>query len=134
MRSEQSWSLLDPKPVLLYLPRLDEYIVYWNGIALTHSMALCAAMEQCSGIWATPEMKTTLEQNYQKIYYAGGFDTRAWDKKVESSPIYPYVKRILAEHIKAVVENKSPAEVLSWFDYKRARHENHISQESDTNY
>jgi hypothetical protein len=86
-------------------------------------MALCAAMEHCCGIWSTPEMKTVMEQNYQKIYYAGGFDTRAWDQKVENSPIFPYVKRILADHIKTVVENKPPAEVLSWFDYKRARHE-----------
>jgi len=121
MRSEQSWSLLDPRPVLLYLPNVDEYIVYWNGIATTHSMALCAAMEQSAGIWPTPEMKSAMEQNYQKIYYAGGFETRAWDLKVSSSPIYPYVKRLLADHLKTVLENKTPAEVLTWFNYNKAR-------------
>ena len=55
MRSEHSWSLLDPKPVLLYLPKCDDYIVYWNGVAMTHSMALCRAME-LTGVYATPEM------------------------------------------------------------------------------
>lgn len=121
MRSEQSWSLLDPKPVLVYLKNLDEYIVYWNNIAMTHPMALCMAMENL-GIYPTPEMKSALESNYKKIYYANGFDTRAWDYKVSSSPIYPYLKRIMQEHLKKVLENKEPKDVLAWFDYKRALH------------
>ncbi len=124
MRSEQSWSLLDPKPVLLYLSHLDEYIVYWNGIATTHSMALNLAMEYF-GIYPTPEMKTALEQNYSKIYYANGFDTRAWDLKVASSPIYPYVKRLMTDHCKKLIEEQGRdiSEVLGWFDYSRARKE-----------
>ncbi len=122
MRSEQSWSLLDPKPVMLYLSNLDEYIVYWNGIATTHLMALNLAMEYY-GIFPTPEMKSAMEQNYSKIYYANGFDTRAWDLKVSSSPIYPYVKRLLAEHCKKVIDEsgRDITEVLGWFDYSKAR-------------
>ncbi len=124
MRSEQSWSLLDPKPVMLYLSNLDEYIVYWNGIATTHLMALNLAMEYY-GIFPTPEMKSAMEQNYSKIYYANGFNTRAWDLKVSSSPIYPYVKRLLAEHCKKVIDEsgRDISEVLGWFDYSRARKE-----------
>lgn len=123
MRSEQSWSLLDPKPVLLYLNNLDEYIVYWNGIALTHAMALNAAVEYF-GVYPTPEMKTALEKEYRKIYYAGGFGTRAWDFKVSESPIYPYVKRLLKEHMDRTISEpkRDISEVLGWFDYSRARH------------
>jgi len=120
MRSEQSWSLLDPKPVLLYLPRHDDYIVYWNGIAMTHSMALCMAMEYI-GVWPTPEMKTALEVNYQRLYYAGAFETRAWDHIVSERNIYGYLKKIMGEHLSKLVENRSGAELLSWFDYQRAR-------------
>ena len=122
MRSEQSWSLIDPKPVLLYLTNLDEYIVYWNGIATTHLMAMNIAMEQY-GIYPTPEMKTAMEQNYSKIYYANGFATRAWDSKVASSPIYPYAKRLLAEHCKTLIDDQARdiSEVLGWFSYERAR-------------
>jgi hypothetical protein len=71
-------------------------------------------------------MKTSMEQDYRRIYYAGGFDTRAWDFKVSESPIYPYVKRLMAEHIKkTIAEQKRPiAEVLGWFDYSRARTDN----------
>ena len=122
MRSEQSWSLLDPKPVLLYIPNSDEYICYWNGIAMTHTMALNMALEQF-GVYATPEMKTSMEKDYRKIYYANGFDTRAWDFKVSESPIYPYVKRLMMEHLKTTITEKHRpiSEVLGWFDYSRAR-------------
>jgi len=120
MRSEQSWSLLDPKPVLLYLEHHNDYIVYWNGVVMPHSMALCMAMEHF-GIYATPEMKTAMEQNYERLYYANAFDTRAWDSKVASSPVYPFLKRIMQEHLKKTIENKDPKDVLGWFNYKRAR-------------
>lgn len=124
MRSEHSWSLIDPKPVILYLSNLDEYIVYWNGVATTHSMAMNAAMEYY-GMYPTPEMKSSMEQNYRKIYYSNGFNTRAWDLKVSESPVYPYIKRILKDHLGQVIDNsnKDISEVLGWFDYSRARKE-----------
>ena len=120
MRSEQSWSMLDPRPVLLYLSNLDEYIVYWNGVVMPHSMALCIAME-CCGIYATPEMKTAMEKNYERIYYSNGFETRAWDTKVASGPVFNFLKRIMAEHVKKVTDGKDPKDILAWFDYKKAR-------------
>jgi hypothetical protein len=128
MRSEQSWSLIDPKPVLLYISSCDEYIVYWNGVAMTHKMALCMAMEHASGVYATPEMKTALEQDYERLYYSNAFKTRAWDLKVADSPVYPFLKRIMKEHlIKIIREPKRPAqEVLGWFDYSRARKEENV--------
>jgi len=120
MRSENAWSLLDPKPVLLYLQSLDEYIVYWNGIAMTHSMALCMTMEHY-GVWATPEMKTSLEKNYERVYYANGFKTRAWDHLVSSIPVYPYLKKIMQDHLNKVLEDKEAKDVLGWFNYSKAR-------------
>lgn len=121
MRSEQSWSLIDPRPVLLYLPNCDEYIVYWNNVVMPHSMALCMSMEFL-GIYATPEMREHLEQNYKKIYYSNGFDTREWDGLLETSEsIFPYLKRVMKNHLQKVLTEKEPAEILSWFDYKRAR-------------
>jgi cobalamin biosynthesis Co2+ chelatase CbiK len=120
MRSEHSWSLIDPKPVLLYLDNVDEYIVYWNGVVMPHTMALSMTME-FFGIYPTPEMKTALEKTYRTIYYSNGFDTRAWDKKVEAGPLYPFIKRIMTEHLKKVLENKDASQVLTWFDYRKAR-------------
>jgi hypothetical protein len=125
MRSEQSWSLLDPKPVLLYKENVDEYVVYWNGIVMPHTMALAMAME-FYGIYPTPEMKTAMEKTYEKIYYANGFETRAWDQKVSASPLYSYLKRIMSDHVKKVIENKEARDVLGWFSYDRARKEEHV--------
>ncbi len=124
MRSEQSWSLLNPKPVLLYLPNVDECICYWNGIAMTHAMAMNMACEYF-GIYPTPEMKTAMEKEYKQIYYSNGFATRAWDFKVSESPIYPYVKRLLLEHMNKVIkeQNRDITEVLGWFSYDKARKE-----------
>jgi len=120
MRAEQSWSRIDPRPVMLYIPMSDDYVVYWNGIAMTHSMALCMAMEHL-GIYATPEMKLALEKTYRRLYYSNAFDTRAWDSKVENGLIYPYLKRIMAEHLNKTVEGRDPKEILGWFIYDRAR-------------
>lgn len=121
MRSEHSWSLLDHKPVLLYLQKHDEYIVYWNGIAMTHSQALSMAMEYC-GIYATPEMKMSMQNTYEKLYYAGAFETRAWDRQVGSSePVFSAQKKWMKDHLEKVIRDKDPKEVLGWFDYNRAR-------------
>ena len=122
MRSEQTWSLLDPKPILLYVDHSDDYIVYWNGIAMPHSMALCMAMEYF-GIWPTPEMKESMEKNYRRLYYNNAFKTRAWDEKVSASPIYPYLKSMMLEHMNKIVKDKDAKEVLGWFNYNRSRKE-----------
>jgi hypothetical protein len=122
MRNEKAWSLIDPKPVLVYVETVDDYIVYWNGVVMTHSMALCMTMERI-GVWPTPEMKNSMEDNYHRIYYANGFQTRAWDDKVESNHIYPYLKRIMKDHLDRVLEDKSPSDILNWFNYQRARQE-----------
>jgi hypothetical protein len=120
MHSEKSWSLLDPKPITRYVSSVDEYIVYWNGKVMPHSMALCMTMEMF-GIYPTPEMKNALEKNYRKIYYSNGFDTRAWDKRVEQSEVYIFLKRIMLDHVKKTLEGKEAKDVIAWFDYSRAR-------------
>ena len=120
MKPEQSWSAIDPRPVIVYVAESDDYLVYWNGIAMTHSMALCMVMEYF-GIFPTPEMKSALEKNYKRLYYSNAFATRAWDTKIENGSIYPYLKRIMAEHLNKLIERKNPKEILGWFSYDRSR-------------
>jgi hypothetical protein len=122
MRAEHSWSLLDPRPVLLYVKHIDDYVVYWNGVVMPHNMALCMTMEYL-GIFPTPEMKMALEKTYHRLYYSNTFETRVWDSRVENGMLYPYLKRIMAEHIKKQVEGRDPREILSWFDLSRSRRE-----------
>ena len=121
MRDERTWSLLDPKPVLLYLAKHDDYIVYWNGWAMTHSQALCHAMERC-GIYPTPEMKRAMQETFERLYYAGAFRTRSWDSRINSySNIYEFQKLHLREHLDKVLKDVEVKDVLGWFNYERAR-------------
>ena len=127
MRAEQTWSLLDPKPVLCYLKEHDDYLVYWNGIVMTHSQALNMAME-FFGMFPTPEMKTAMQENYARLYYAGAMGTRAWDTMVNEGEIYSRQKKWMRDHLVAHVKNATAKDVLSWFSYSRAR-----KQDGDTN-
>ena len=121
--AERTWSLLDPRPILKYLKDHDEYIVYWNGWAMTHGQALCLAMESI-GIYPTPEMKTALQNTYERLYFAGAFGHRKWDDRVKGyEKIYDFQKRSLKDHLAKVTNDKDPKEVLAWFDYSRARRE-----------
>ena len=120
MRAEHTWSMLDPRPVLLYLKEHDDYIVYWNGIAMTHSQAMNMALETI-GIYPTPEMKSVMEVQYRKLYYSGAFGTRNWDHTVESGELYGMIKKWMKDHLNAHVKNGDPKNILSWFDYSKAR-------------
>lgn len=121
MHSEQSWSQLDPKPVLLYLPNLDEYLVYWNTVAMTHSQALCIAMTTL-GIYPTPQQKRAMQHNYLKIYHAGGFGHQKWDHIIQANDtVYSYLCKKMQTHVMTCAKQVSPAELLQWFDYARAR-------------
>jgi hypothetical protein len=73
------------------------------------------------GIYSTPEMKTAMEKDYERLYYSNAFDTRAWDNKVSSGPVYPYLKRIMLEHLSKIIQDKEARDVLAWFNYNKAR-------------
>ncbi len=129
MRAEQSWSLIDPRPVLLYLDHHDDYLVYWNGIVMPHIFAVHMVAE-LYGIYPTPEMKKARLTTYKKLYYSNAFNTRAWDSKVNGgSDVFSYLKHLLSAHIAKQCEGKSLSEVLGWFDYKKARIE--VTQTKD---
>jgi len=122
MREEYTWSLVDPKPILVYLEHYDAYIVYWNGIVMTHNQALCLAMEISCGNYITPEMKKKLQENFLKLYYSNAFGRRDWDDIIECySYSYDFQKKKLIEHVKSLIKDMLPSDVLSWFDYKNAR-------------
>lgn len=124
MRSEHSWSLIDPRPVLRFVPECDDYIVYWNGVVMPHLMALNIMMERF-GVFPSPEMKVMLMRNYRKLYYAGAFGTRAWDDLAMNGSMYNYLNRLMYEHIKTLIEGRTEAEMLGWFNYNRAKRSDH---------
>lgn len=122
MRFEYNWSVLDPRPVLVYLPHYDDYIVYWNGIAMPHSMALCMAMDAI-GVFSTPLMKLAVEKDYRRLYYAGALNTLIPTNAHPATMNYYNMSKLMKEHIFKVTENKDPKEILNWFDYAKANRE-----------
>lgn len=121
MTAEKSWSMVDPKPILKYVPVSDDYIVYWNGVVMPHSMALCLAMEYF-GVFPTPEMKNSMEQQFKDLYYANAFQRRDWEQKVASGNLYSTLRHLTQDHLKSFLEDKQAKDVLGWFCYSRARH------------
>ena len=121
MSAEKSWSLLDHRPVLKYIPKCDDYIVYWNGIVMPHKMALCIGGILLN-IFPTPEMRTQLQKNYLRLYYANAFDcSGSWDHIIhEGTEMYGFFNRYMGKHLEFIKEQNIPgSEVLGWFDYSR---------------
>lgn len=121
MSAEKGWSLLDNRPVLKYVSNCDDYIVYWNGIVMPHKMALCLA-GRLIGVYPTPEMKIAMQANYLKLYYANAFDSFGrWELLVNNKAIYNVVENHMNGHLTELQQQRiSGAEVLGWFNYKRA--------------
>lgn len=119
MRSSHSWSLLNPRPCLIYLQKHDEYIVYWNGIVMPHSMALSMSMEKF-GIYPSMSMKAAMIANYHRLYYANAFETREWDQIVNSESLYSYLRNLMHPHIFPLIEASNREDVIRWFDYSKA--------------
>jgi hypothetical protein len=122
MSAEKSWSVLDPRPVLKYIPHCDDYIVYWNGVVMPHKMALCIAGTLLN-IFPTPEMKMAMQENYLKLYYANAFGTLGeWDSMVRDNDIiYNMLMKFMNGHLNELKQRTdiTGKEILGWFDYSR---------------
>jgi hypothetical protein len=123
MHSELSWSMIDPRPVLKYVPKCNDYIVYWNGVVMPHSMALAQGMTLLN-IHPTPEMKRVLHENYYKLYYSDAFGVgRQWESTVryyQELCIWPLFSRYMEAHLNSLKQqNYSGSDILKWFDYNR---------------
>lgn len=118
--SAKSWSLIDTKPVLLYVENCDDCIVFWNKFVLSHKMALSLAMTRFN-ISPTPEMKEAMHQDHARLYYANAFRvTKKWDTMIKEKRIYSYLNKQMAKHISEAVREQTLGEVLGWFSYDRA--------------
>lgn len=122
MQAQKSWSMLDHRPVLKYVPECDDYIVYWNGIVIPHKMALCYAGTLLN-IYPTPEMRKELTLNYKKLYCAGALGLEGdWSHRMKGhADMFGFVNRYIQDHLNSLKEQNIPKEeILGWFDYSRA--------------
>lgn len=147
MHSEAMWSELGYKPILLYSKKVDAYIVYWRGVGMTQRQALSIASGIYLGIWASPQVKQKMWEEFRQIYYAGGFNTTEWDERMDVFQINdktaaeqhysftlnrvigklnknPQAGAMSPEYMRAAglcgLEPETPYEVLTWFQHDKA--------------
>lgn len=113
--AERSWSMLDPRPIIIFLPKHDEYMCLWNGVIMPFLHAQCLAAEYL-GIYQGPSVKASLDEHYHRLYYAGAFGTRAWDEQVCQRNTYNLLKDIMANHLNKTLKDRSGQEIISWFN------------------
>lgn len=117
---ERTWSLLDPRPVLVYLEQHDEYIVFWNGWSMTQSQAHYMALRHVN-VYPNQEIREAMQKTYERLYYAGAFDTRDWDHIVRSSNSFDFILKYMKPHLEKHCWNREAKEIFSWFVPSRAR-------------
>lgn len=113
--------MLDPRPVVLYLPKYDDYLVVWNGaiMPLVHAQYIAAWW---MGIYVSKSVITELDQRYYKLYYAGAFGEQDWDHMIESGgSTFGLLRSIMATHCEKFIPGCTGEQILSWFDLKTAR-------------
>lgn len=117
--SEIAWSVVDPRPVLKYISSIDDYVVFWNGTVMPHSIALNLALAP-AGIYPTPAMKAAMEDTYRRFFYSGALGSRQWEDVAVKGLAYSVMQRALEPHIRQLYERNKTKEILGWFDYERA--------------
>lgn len=65
----KSWSLIDPKPVILYSDYHGEYLAMWNGMLITYSAAYALMVYCLSGIYINPVMKKCIWNDSKRILF-----------------------------------------------------------------
>ena len=112
-----AWSLLDPKPICLYVKEYDETLVAWNGMLMTKVVALNMAIEQF-GKYPTPKMKQEMFKTYKQLYMTGFFGEQNWDSFFDGTSadnLFSYLRKINQAHLVKTVKDKKITEILGWF-------------------
>ena len=122
MRSETAWSYLDPKPVCLYDPKFDAHLVYWNGIGMTRSYALIIYCIAWMNSYPPESQKQAAWIEYNRIYRLGGFQTRAWDRIIDSydhsnfhSALTSYISKKNPKFLYDLKDKFTAKEAFEWF-------------------
>ena len=67
MYSEAAWSLIDNRPIFLYVESRDAHVCYWNGVAITRTYALLIYYTQWLNLYPTESMKMPAWCEFQRL-------------------------------------------------------------------
>ena len=114
----KGWSLMDPKPISLYLEEHDEYITAWNGYLMPQVFALNFAVEMFGG-YPTPRMREEMFKTWKRLYLSGAFEEANWDSFLNEEPdrVIGYLRKMMGPHLSVLIKDKKGiSEVLQWFN------------------
>lgn len=112
-----SWSLITEMPVLCYIPSIDEYVVYWDGFAMSRSSAMVIALE-AFGIYHGPAVYSEVNSEFRRIYAAGAFGNVQWDNVVKN--VLHYHRKQRTTHAQELAKKYKVYEVFSCFTAENA--------------
>lgn len=115
-----SWSLINPRPIVVYVKKHDEHLVYWNGYVMTHAHAL-QIMLMPYGIYASPKVKSAITKRFKQLYTAGLFGDVAWDRVVHSNEYYKYVVDKVETHVREITKGVDIYDAVKWLDTTDAK-------------
>jgi hypothetical protein len=113
----KNWSFLDPRPVIYYDPRVDDWFCFWNGIHMTAKSALMVTHRAVMGSFACDTMYKIQSQEFIKYCKVGIFHP-SWSYVAEhnDSALNQYYIKTLTPHINQELADVTPLEAFMWFE------------------
>lgn len=113
----KNWSMLDPKPVIYYEPRVDDWFCFWNGIHMTAKSALMVTHRLIMGSYACDTMYKIQSGEFVKYCKAGIFHP-SWEHIAErhDSALNQYYISMIEPHIAKELPDIEPCEAFLWFE------------------
>lgn len=112
------WSVLDPRPVLWYDEKLQQWFAAWNNIVMTAEHALMISSGFYWGIFPTPEMKKKANDRMIQLINLGALEPLVYGPYPPKKSLLQYYESKITPHLKHTLpRNKIKAEeVYQWFD------------------
>lgn len=122
MTSELSWSLLDPKPVLVYNKQYGANICCWNGIMMTRTYALIVVANQWNNIMPIASVSYAAWQEFTRLYSLGVFAPADWDNYMSTAQFnrhHLYLEKQLTannpEFLMSLKKQYTAPQAIGWF-------------------
>lgn len=127
MRDDCAWSLLDPRPLVIYDSTWDAHLCFWNGVGMTRSSALLIYSQMWLNSYAALSARTAAYDEYKRLYLAGAFHTTDWDKTLYLTPamLHSRLISLICKKDQNFFENLSSKwtapQALQWFSNSRVK-------------
>lgn len=109
----ESWSLLDPKPVLYFDEYVYEWVAIWNGVYMPveYSILICS-----SHFWNIPISNEMKHQAFLKLKKHEGISSWVSGDMVNHADHSLYLYNLKMHNHLTTLGNIDKSTILQWFD------------------